>query len=463
MSTLEFAWQSGRGTTFRALAHADPIGGMNQYEFLIDGAPLSAMPSQEESFRRRMNDAKLETSPVDDRVTRSDDSPNRIDRALSGDYAESCGGMSGSGSFDNEQQCRLAAAGFACKYELKDELRSDLYSSTLDFLRDEVSLRVPATEEMISRAIINAFSEDHDSDTSNLSYELQNDGYLKPGEVEADVLGETFEWLKWSRDFIHLVDVYARKLEYMQKHVDLMVSHVRHDRLKVSVASQLMHRVAAILKLEVTTQPVADTVMFGNLNSLTTTRDLLDAMQPFGEVVYAAVSKNHEGFGKLYRLPPLTSFVVMCSWRCFPGFCRFALCDTVETVCKSAAEGEIEINGRTPEIFELFNSPYSAESDERIFDPRDREYDYDCYDDMDYPRDCIDPSDDGIEATYNSGARRSLNVSTLRSSFGSSTSSFVYHPPSFKYSSTAALDVLPTIDVHDFPPNAECVPMTIHD
>lgn len=153
----------------------------------------------------------------------------------------------------------------------------------------------------------------------------------------------------------------------------------------------------------------------------------------------------------------------ICSFLFSPGFCRFAVSDCVQTVCESAANCEIEINGRTPEIFELFNSPYSFENDERILDRRDREDDYDCYDDMDYPRDCIDPSDDGIELTYNSSFRRSLNVSSLRSSFGSSTSSYVYHPPSFKYATTAKANAVPTIDLKDFPCNADCVPLTVHD
>ena len=104
--------------------------------------------------------------------------------------------------------------------------------------------------------------------------------------------------MKWSRDLGSAFDLYDRKLEYMQKHVELMVSHVRHDRLKVSVASQIIHRVAAVLKLEITRNPIADTIIFGKLNSLTTTRDLFDAMHAYGDVVGAAVSKNHEGFGE---------------------------------------------------------------------------------------------------------------------------------------------------------------------
>jgi hypothetical protein len=185
---------------------------------------------------------------------------------------------------------------------MEDELRSDLYSGTLDVLRDVVSSFVPETEEMMSRAIINAFSEDHDSDTSGDSLSLHSDRHLYPAEVEADVLGETFEWLKWSRDFISAFDMHDRKLEFMQKHVEQVVAHVRHERLAPTPASLIMHRVAAVLKLEVTREPKWDTVMFSNLNSLTTSEDIMDAMRQYGDVTEAAVSRNHEGFGKLDKV-----------------------------------------------------------------------------------------------------------------------------------------------------------------
>lgn len=297
-SALEFAWQSAKGTHFKLVAHANAVGSMKQYEFFIDRVPFSAVPSEVEFTRRRTDEATQETSPDDDFCSRCDDVPTRVDRAESTDFAGSCGEMSGDGRNSLQQHSRLAAAGFAYKFDMEDELRSDLYSSTLDFLRDEVASCVPETEAMISRAIINAFSDDRDSDTSIDSSSLQSDGQLDSSQLEANVLGETFEWLKWNRGVGSTFDLYDRKLEYMQKHVELMVSHVRHDRLKVSDASQVIHRVAAILKLEITKNPVADTIMFGKLNSLTTTRDLVDSMHAYGDVICAAVSKTHEGFGE---------------------------------------------------------------------------------------------------------------------------------------------------------------------
>lgn len=290
-TSLEFAWQSARGINLKAVAHANPTTERNQYDFFIDGKSILSIPPKDSAIQSRVEEAKCDISPG------SSDDCSRVERATSADFTGSGGNLSGNGG-DDQQQTRLASAGFTYTYDMEDELRSDLYSSTLDTLRDQVSAIVPDTEEMMSRAIINAYSEDHDSDTSGDSLSLNSDKYLDPAEVEADVLGEALEYLKWSRDYFSSFDMDDRKLEYMQKHVEQMVAHVRHERLKPSAACRIMHRVAAVLKLEVTREPHHDTVMFEKLNSLTTTQDIISAMEPFGDIVVAAVSKNHEGFGK---------------------------------------------------------------------------------------------------------------------------------------------------------------------
>lgn len=455
-SSLEFAWQSARGTNFKVITHAIATGPANpQYEFLIDDESFFSLLRKNKAIQKIMDEAKQEASP--EQPSRSE-RPSRLQRALSAEHSGSGGEQSGDGMSGDLQQQSLARGGFSYTFDLKDELVSDLYSSTLDFLREEVSKCVPETEDMISRAILNAFSVDHDSDTSNDSLSASSDVHVDPAEVEADALGETFEWLKWSRDFISYFDVHDRKQEFMQKHVDQMVAHVRHDRLKVSVASQIMHRVAAVLKLEVTRAPVPDTVMFGNLNSFTTPPDLLDAMRPYGDVVSASVSKDHEGF----------------------GFCRFASCGAVQLVCEAVTNGDVEINGRIPEVFELFNSPYSKDTDLQIEDPQNREYDFgldevdsdiDGFDQVEnYNRDFLDPSDDGIEATYNAGYRRPLNPSHLGQSAYSqnssepSTSSYTYSPRSFKDVSTRTHNTLSTIDVDDHRANSNSfLPMRVID
>jgi hypothetical protein len=301
-SSIEFQWQSRKGTKFTAIAHANPVDGMNQYELLINGLSFNTLISKDECVRQRLEELSLDppklevVSPEDDRSTCSDRDNTRMQRSVSIDIVGS-DEMSGGGIYDPHQNSRLASAGFSYDLDIKDELRSDLFSSTLDYLRDELSSCVPVTEEMISRAIIHAFSEDRDCDTSSESYSIQTDGYLDSSEVEADILGETFSWLKRSQPFISSCELTDRKLEFLRKHVERMVSHVRHDRLKACVASQIIHRVALILKLEVAKELIGDTVIFRNLNSLTTTQDILEVMKSFGDIQVAAVSREYEGFG----------------------------------------------------------------------------------------------------------------------------------------------------------------------
>ena len=102
------------------------------------------------------------------------------------------------------------------------------------------------------------------------------------------------------------------------------------------------------------------------------------------------------------------------------------------------------MNGRKPDMFELFSSPYSNEKDDKMLGPNDREDEYDCNTESEiYNIDRIDPSDDGIEATYNSGYRRSLNNSRSHyapSSFESSRA--MYHPPALLPSSTCAFNAV---------------------
>lgn len=297
---LEFAWQTSKGVNFKAVAHVNPPGTMKQYQFLIGDESLFELPPKDVALGKPVDEAEREPSP--ECLSTGSSHRSRVERTVSCDFTGSCGELSGDGLADPTTQTRLASAGFSYKFDMEDELKSDLYSDTLDVLRDVVSSFVPETEEMMSRAIINAFSEDHDSDTSGDSLSIQSDvRHLDPSEVEADVLGDTFEWLKWSQDFISAFDMHDRKLEYMQKHVQQMVAHVRHDRLAPTPASRIMHRVAAVLKLEVTREPHVDTVMFENLNSLTTTEDVVDAMHKYGDITEAAVSRKHEGFGKSAR------------------------------------------------------------------------------------------------------------------------------------------------------------------
>jgi len=51
----------------------------------------------------------------------------------------------------------------AIKDAIQDELHSDLYSPVLESLRLQITTSLPQTEEMVSRAIMNAFFRDSSS------------------------------------------------------------------------------------------------------------------------------------------------------------------------------------------------------------------------------------------------------------------------------------------------------------
>lgn len=142
-------------------------------------------------------------------------------------------------------------------------------------------------------------------------------------------------------------------------------------------------------------------------------------------------------------------------------------------VCVSAVKGGVEVNGRSPIVYSVFDSPYIKEIEAKTYDSRQRDYEYDVFDDVDTHnnRDRIDPSDDGIEATLTASApsRGSLNLSHLRhnvysqQSLESSTSSYIYQRPSYK-SSSGTMTSLSTLDVDDFEPNtSNFIPMSVLD
>lgn len=132
----------------------------------------------------------------------------------------------------------------------------------------------------------------------------------------------------------------------------------------------------------------------------------------------------------------------------------------------AAMKGDVAINGRNPLVFGLFDSPYSNDVEEKITESRDKEYEYDCYDEIEgYTNDHIDPSDECIEATYHSSSRGSMTMSSLRpptftqNSFESSTSSYIHSRNSFRNSSSGTMASLSSME----DTNRNPVPMTVVD
>lgn len=289
---VELRWQSETGVKLAVIAHSQKQPGCPQYDCLINDVSFFALPKESEvgsNVPQEAPESSLDTSGRD------------VSNHNFSFSSEQAGSGEGNPAEMHQSHHRLVAAGFTYQYDMEDELRSELYTPTLDILRDEVAAAVPETEDMMSRAILNAFSEDHDSDASHSqsSESEQSERYgLDPPELETEVLGDVFEWCQWSEKFVPAGEVHNRKLEFMQNHVEEMVAHVRHERISPHDATRIMLRVAIILKLDVSQQPEKDTVALLGLPVDVTAQELLDCMHPFGEVDVVEISKKHKGFGK---------------------------------------------------------------------------------------------------------------------------------------------------------------------
>lgn len=187
--------------------------------------------------------------------------------------------------------------------DLEDQLKSDLYSSSLDALRGEMTSAVPELEEMMSRAIVYAYSEDHDS-LSGCS--IANDSYgsmgtqdeLDPAETEADSLFKTYDWMKWTTLHEAATDVYDLKLDFMRGQVEKIVAHARHERLSPHAASSIMIGIAAILNLKLTKRMQHSTVILAGMRSDITTRDVYRALNIFGQIETVCTAVGEHGFGE---------------------------------------------------------------------------------------------------------------------------------------------------------------------
>lgn len=319
-SVVEIAWQGSLGMNFRIVAHANASPGRRQYELFIGERSFFSLPllteivSKERSSSARADyivsgnavecfnsNGLFECVGVEHATTESARDDINVSSPSSLSNEEKLVGEQDQGLGDSltlEQQHRLASAGLSC-FEPFDELRSDLYTSSLDALRAEMVSSLPQTEDMMSRAIIDAFSEDDFLEKNERSSRVSRRRHVDPIQVEADALWDAFEWINLNEGFAD--DPYANelRLRFMQEHVNAMVSHVRHETLSAANASKIMQRLAAVLDLQLKIPVPRDTVILSGLERDVNREHLANAMQKFGCVQASAVVKGR-GFGE-YR------------------------------------------------------------------------------------------------------------------------------------------------------------------
>lgn len=350
---VEFAWKSRTGVTFQIVAHSEARPGVTQYDLMVDGVSFFKLPPVNKLGRAESKDTEDEDEiPLAGR--------QRIDSfsALSVMSDLPTGDV-----MDEDEESSPEALGFRLSMvglnsgleddEIDDELYSDLYSPVLESLRHQITECLPQTEEMVSRAIINAFFCDSDSLQSCDSSLSDSSMELDPYQLEAESVWEACEWVGLNVDYAPRPDAEEQALSFMQKQIDAIFLHIRNDKLSSDAASRILLSVGAVLGLKFANSIPMDTIIMDGLIVGTRSEDLHRALCSYGELECAAVVKFH-GF----------------------ALCRFADETVVPRVLEDAQKDCLMVAGSTPSVIALSEDSHDGLPQQRRSRNEDKTVDY---------------------------------------------------------------------------------------
>jgi hypothetical protein len=314
---VQFSWESRSGETFQIVAHRKQTSINPQYNFLVGSTSFFSLPHVSE-----LRVIETEGDICDPAYVRDLQHHSEIRTQGSADCELQ----------DNEEMpldlgFRLSMAGLAPNAtvgtfdDLEDELTSDFFQHNLESLRQRVTASIPEAEDMVSRAIVNAFSEDRDSQTSFDSSSSCGSLAQTPIQIEADAIWETTEWIALNVDYAPCPDVEDQKRVFMQKQIDAVFMHVRNERLNEDTATFVLSRVGTLLGMRLTNPVPIDTLILNDLDKNVDVETLIGSLCAFGEVKEAAVSVGRR-FGKrgICTLQNLDHFTTGCLTKVVSSF-----------------------------------------------------------------------------------------------------------------------------------------------
>jgi hypothetical protein len=210
---------------------------------------------------------------------------------------------------------RLSMAGFNSSCEFNDVVMDDLASSsltnTLESLRPVVTSLISNSEDMVSKAIINAFLEDdalvpHSSSSLGLNSMIGSSSSSSSSissmvktdtQIEADTLYDTTEWVNFNVICAPRPDVEEQKRAFLQKQMDIIFMHARHERLTEEAASRILLDVATLLDVPVLSSSIQrDTLIIRDLKGIDA--DTLIATMMVHEELHEVGVASNRRFGK---------------------------------------------------------------------------------------------------------------------------------------------------------------------
>jgi hypothetical protein len=376
---LEFSWQTRGGETLQIVAHSESVTAAN---LLIDGTSFDSLPhisdlgcngsNHNHHDAQHHNMTLLET--VQTPSTLATDAENQGDDddvGFDGASTESMSDLGSGDPLDAAPHCtttttrddlgyRLAMVGLSSRSNLcsttttepVDELHSELYSPMLESLRRQLTECLPQTEEMISRAIIQAFFSDCTSSSHDDIYSSSSGSYVDNRDqpvIEADALWEAREWVSLNVDVAPRPDVQELALDYMQKQIEGVFVRVRNEDISSEEAARQLLSVAAVLGLSFNSSVPVDTIILVGLDKATPMEELFHAMTAFGPIQAAAISSRNRDF----------------------AFCRFMDESSVNAVQDAAKNGRLQVGSSQPYVSVLSEKLYPC--DGRKAEPNTRE------------------------------------------------------------------------------------------
>lgn len=290
---VDIEWEPRPGEKIQIKAHANPIPGQPQYDLLVQGVSFCSL-SHVSELGGYDDDASV--------LTNDDPFKEPLDPGSLPAEIKACDSIDEVEEQEESLDFRLSMAGLSPSNELdevpggvQDELTSQLNCNTLEKLRFRVTASIPDTEEMVSRAIINAFSDERDSSSSSESSASCASQFQNAPQHEVDVICETYEWMA-SHESYAPHELEDERRTYMQKHIDSMFLYALRQRLTTDAAERILLSIAIVLGMRVNSTVLRDTLILEDLDTSLKVENLIDKLCNYGEVKYAAIAANR-GFG----------------------------------------------------------------------------------------------------------------------------------------------------------------------
>lgn len=320
--SFEYTWKTRSGEILRVVCSVDlTVDEPIKFDLFVDDMNFKSLPTVGQ-LGRRIQQLSDYRSPQDDVG-----SQRSLDSSIATNDVDIDQGS------DVEQGFRLSIVGYnsmtSGEDEINDELYSNLYSNSLGSLRNQIVSCLPQTEEMVSRAIINAFFVDSQNTSETVTY--FNLEEINHHQIEAEYILEAYQWMKLNAEIAPRPDVDEMALQFLQKHIDNIFLLIRNEELNSDDAARIVFSVASVLDLPFANKIAQDTIILDDLPPGTTTEELRLLLSPYGEIDALSMSVSSKKF----------------------GFCRFVFEESICKVLHDHENGGIVVNRMIPHIIAL--------------------------------------------------------------------------------------------------------------